>query len=262
MSEKRLTDGSYPLRGSGESPGWESVPRQPLPREREDVGVNDVLIARAVEHEDPSGVGASELQEPVPHAVVKGLGFRLEAVRSGVAASLPRALETDRDGTVENDRELGEEPLAGGRLRRAHVRERQPAAVGLIGERRFREAIAEHDLAARERGANEGRDVLRPIREDQEELRPRGDRFLAVEQELANALSRRGAAGLARGADRVPELAERAPETLDLRGLAAALDPFDREEHGSSAPERRRSGATRKRTRRARAGCRRGAAST
>src|SRR5207247_1488345 len=81
-------------------------------------------------------------------------------------------------------------------------------------------------------------DELRARRGEEGRLGPRRDRA-ALEQERAQALAELRPARLARGDDGPALLAQRRREQLDLRRLAAAVDPLESHEHWQRRPRRR-----------------------
>jgi hypothetical protein len=102
-------------------------------------------------------------------------------------------------------------------------------AVGLVGERRVGEAIAEHDPAAGERGPHDFSQVLGARGFVEEDLGP--GVHLVVQDRRADALGDRGAAGFARDDHAISAgLAQGARHGLDQGGLAGALGAFERDE--------------------------------
>ena len=85
----------------------------------------------------------SRLFHPIPRARPR---------RSGKAFA--RVAEHEEDGAVGNDAARGE------RVRAAHEIEGETAPVGLIGDRRVREAVAKHHRSPFERGADDLADQL------------------------------------------------------------------------------------------------------
>ena len=105
------------------------------------------------------------------------------------------------------------------------------AAAALVGVRRIGEAVAQHPLAARERGTDQVVDVHLARAEHEQRLGGRADVLLAaIEHQRTNAFGDLGAAGFTRGMHGDAARAQRLREAIGDRGLARALDAFERDE--------------------------------
>ena len=108
------------------------------------------------------------------------------------------------DGVVgadlEQDRAVGHQPLDGGEVELEHPLEAEAAGDALVGDRRVDVAVADHGGAARERRPDQLLDVLGTRGRVERRLGPRSD-VAAVEDEVADLLAERRAAGLAREDD-------------------------------------------------------------
>ena len=130
------------------------------------------------------------------------------------------------DTDLEQDRDVGHQPLDRGEVQRQHPLEPEPAGDPLVGDRRIDVPVADHRCSPLERGADQLLDVLRTRGRVESGLRPRRH-VAAVQQELADLLPERGAAGLAGEDDLRPLGLEPLAEEPRLRGLSGAVESFE-----------------------------------
>ena len=124
----------------------------------------------------------------------------------------------------------GARPPVADSVQLAHGCDAEPARAALVGERRVDVAVADHPRAAQERRADHALGELGTRGREQRRLRPR--RHLGtVEQQLADPLAERRAAGLAHGDDLVTLPGRPLGEQRRLGRLAGAVDAFERHEH-------------------------------
>ena len=127
---------------------------------------------------------------------------------------------------VEHKGPVGPEAADGHIVERAQFFDVEAAPVALIDHGGVRVAVAEHHLAAFQRRADDLRDVLRPVREEQEQFRLRADFRFRIQEHLAQLPAQRAPAGLARHQHLMVQGAEHVGEVLDERGFARALNAF------------------------------------
>ena len=163
------------------------------------------------------------------HARVEALPRLLEPVRPaarGARKPLPgRAARLQKDGAVRAD------ALAGELVGRVHERARKPAAVGLVGHRGIREAVATAPRPrARARALSppplSGRARPRRRAAPPRRTSPR----CAVQDDGAQPLAYVGAARLAQAHHLPAVRAQRVGQEADVRGLAGALPALERDE--------------------------------
>ena len=108
----------------------------------------------------------------------------------------------------------------------------EAAPASLIDQSRIGEAVAQHDSSGIERGPNHLVHILRAAGEVKQQLGARLDIGAGrIEQDLADLPANPGSAGLD-GFDDVPAaVAQPLGKHPELRGLAAAVDAFERNEH-------------------------------
>ena len=92
----------------------------------------------------------------------------------------------------------GPEAADGHVVERAQFFDVEAASVALIDHGGVRVAVAEYHLAAFQRRADDLRDVLRPVREEQEQFRLRADFRFRIQEHLAQLPAQCAPAGLAR----------------------------------------------------------------
>ena len=128
---------------------------------------------RGVQHEEALRLGRCDREELGPHASVEVVLLGLEPVeRLVVGVEAP-----PRDGRVEVEehREVGQQ--AAGRPQRQvpHLVATENPAGALVGDRRVEVAVLDDDLAAGERGAHDGLDVVGAVGGVQQRLGAGGD---------------------------------------------------------------------------------------
>jgi len=110
---------------------------------------------------------------------------------------------------------------------------RQPAATDLVGEGGIREAVAHHPAPGRQRRLDAGGEMFAARGEHQHGLGFQVHRL--VQQQFAQTLAERRAAGFARLLDIDAAGAQQFDGGGDLAALARAIDAFE----GDEAPARR-----------------------
>lgn len=187
------------------------------------------LFDRASGVDDPDALGrlARQSEKAFTDSIVKAPSLGFEAIGGLAAAPAVSPVKSDDGRAIEHEGELRQQAEPCGSFDGAHEIERQPASVGLVGERRFRISIAEHDLAPRERRPDNRLHVLGAIGEDEKQLGESRGGERIVKKERADPLAERCASRLAGYAHAKARLFERPCEKRDVGALAASLDPFD-----------------------------------
>ena len=127
---------------------------------------------------------------------------------------------------VEHKGPVGPEAAYGHVVERAQFFDVEAAPVALIDHGGVRVAVAEHHFAAFQRRADDLRDVLRPVREEQEQFRLRADFRFRIQEHLAQLPAQRAPAGLARHQHLMVQGTEHVGEVLNERGFARAFNAF------------------------------------
>ena len=183
-------------------------------RQRRLADLVDVLCG--VDHAKSIRRRAREFQVTVAHPIEELRRLDFEAI-DGAAPRL-HALESDAHRHVEQQRAVGREIAVHG-LREVFdecaVDTPSPALVGVRG---IGEAIAQHPLAARQRGPDEIVHVYLPRAEHQQRFAGGRDEFLAaIQHQRANPFGDLGAAGLTRGVHGEAARAQRARDACRPR---------------------------------------------
>ena len=197
--------------------------RAPRPR-RDPLG--QVCRQRPVEHEVPVGKRAASCRYAAGDASMEAVVLPLDPV---ALAGHPRhgVLRAD----LEQDRQIGHQPLDGGEVELEHALEPEAPRDSLIGDRRVDVAIADHRRSSRERGPDHLLDVLGARGCVERGLGPRRD-VASVEHEVADLLSERRAARLARQHDLDSRrLRGGRASSRRLRRLAGAVEALQSDEH-------------------------------
>ena len=124
----------------------------------------------------------------------------------------------------------GSSPPTTARLRSSTASRPSPRPDALVGDGRVDVAVAHDGRAPFERRADHLLDVLRARGRVERRLGPRRD-VVAVEDEVADRLAERRAPGLPRRDDVDALGCQRLGEESRLSGLAAAVEPFEGDEH-------------------------------
>ncbi len=151
--------------------------------------------------------------------------LRFEAVGS---PGLGPALCGDGRVEIEPEREIGLQALLHCNLQLLEQGERLATTEALVREGGIGEAIAEHDVAARQRRRDDAADVVAARGKDQQCLRDGVHR--RVQHHLPQGLGELGAAGLARHHHVATSLAQACRRRLDVRRLAGPVDAFEGDE--------------------------------
>jgi hypothetical protein len=104
----------------------------------------------------------------------------------------------------------------------------EAAPRALVGEGGVGEAVAQDDIAARERRLDHAHDMVAPRREHQQRLGQRIHRL--AEDHRAQRFGDRRAAGLARAHDLPAAGLEQRFERIDVARFSGAVDAFERQE--------------------------------
>ena len=174
------------------------------------------LARRAGAHDaDSLWVALGKLQESPVHTRMKYFSCLLHPItrastcRPGKAFA--RVAEHEENGAIGNDAARGE------RVRTPHEIEGKTAPVGLVGDRRVRETVAEYHRPPLERGANHLADQLGAGSLVHQKLRL--TRYLAVfrvEHHRAKRLADARAAGLAQAHNLAPRAAQLVGNVADM----------------------------------------------
>ena len=159
--------------------------------------------------------------------MMEGLVLGVEAI---VLAARPRQADAHRH--VEQQRQPRRDAAARPRLGARHLLEIEPSAVALIGDGRGAEAVDQHDLPGGQRRDDALADVLGAVGEVEEQLgeRRRSRLGARVQQGLTQAGAECRRARLEGHLDAAPCAAQRLGGARDLRRLAAALRPLERDQ--------------------------------
>ena len=198
--------------------------------------VNDVDGAVAFNHDDAGGIAGGDLAVFVVNAAVKELVLALEAgfVALGAGGAVVAATSAV-EGLVEireqQEGEVGIEAAAHGPVHAEDDFAAELAATALIGLTGVREAIAENNVAAVERGRDDFGDALGASGEHESEL-GHGIEALGfrVEEQGADAVADAGASRLAGDGDGETLSFEVRGEFAELRRFAGAVQAFEGEE--------------------------------
>ena len=139
----------------------------------------------------------------------------------------------DADGgiDVEHERAVGAQATGGRAVELGDAREIDAARVALVGGRGVVEAVAQDDLAGRERRSDDLVDELGSARLVEQDLRRDAQlRVVGVEQDAAHRLADDGTARLAQHAHGQSGGLELLGEEPDLRRLAGALTALEGDE--------------------------------
>src|SRR5450432_325699 len=193
-----------------------------------------ILRTRGIYRGDRSAFGVRGLPRRRRAVVERALDLRVKRIARALdpisAAARDDARVANGRGRREQNREIGHEPGSRELVRRAHVIERKSAAHDLIRVRRQKEAIGEHELAARERRLHHFRDELRTRCHEQQRLGPRIHLAPRLEQHATNLVAKRGAAGLAHARVRTLMRGQPVAHKAKLRGLPRPFGPFEDEQ--------------------------------
>ncbi len=168
-------------------------------------------------------------------AAVKIEVLALEAVlaasllAAGDAAKCP--LEALFHGKIEKEGEAGRKPPRGKAADLPDGLQGKPPAVCLVGDGGIGKAVAENDLSRLQSGTDHGIGVLGPGRGEEEDLRLARDvESSLVEQDLADSLPQRRAAGLLGHDDRKTLFPQEFPREPDLGGFPGPFDALKGDE--------------------------------
>src|SRR5581483_8217865 len=231
---RRRSRGAAPRPPSPDrAPRGASSPSQPRARRVGDLARQLVDRPRGVEDDDASARAARDRVEAFADPPVELDRLALEAIGRADGAC---AREAFLGREIEDERERRRDAAAREVVDRPHGVDRQAAAVALVRDGRIGEPIGHDDRSALERRHDESADVLRAVREVEEELGlgGRSGRRL-VEQHSPERATELGAARLARQDDVEAVAPERVREARGLRRLPGALDALDRDERAGHA---------------------------
>lgn len=131
---------------------------------------------------------------------------------------------------IEEQRQVRLQAASGIGVQLPQELNRQPPSVALIGHRGIGVTIAEHDLAAGQRGLNDLLDVLGPVSKEQEQLRL-GRKRISVQQRFANASAEIACARLARANYDEALRSQGIGNGAQRRGLTRTLRTLEGHEH-------------------------------
>jgi len=151
------------------------------------------------------------------------LGF--EAIRCPHCSATRRG---DGGRHLEPQRQVGLPAFLDPALQLAQHGQVETAPSPLIGKGGVGEAVADHGGAARQRRLDQLLEVVPSCGEHQQRLGQCVHR--AVQHQLTQCFGQRRAPGLARELHLVAVLAQPRAGSLDVRGLARAIDSFERDE--------------------------------
>src|SRR6185312_15685982 len=165
----------------------------------------------AIDHDEAIGLGGREIEVTAANALMEGRALVIDARFSLANALVPAfgASEAGFEIDIDQDGEVGAQSLTGDPVELTNDGRIEAAATALVNERRIGEAIAEHDPAFGERGADDFLHVLGAAGE--------------IEQQF-------GAAGLHGFDDFAAAFAQVLGQEAELRGFAAAVHTFESEE--------------------------------
>jgi len=193
-----------------------------------------------VDHDDTLWLPSGNGQIGMAHTAEEGAVLPLKAVFVTLSAAIidssspvaaAGAFHAGGDFRIHKNGQFRQQVAANYMVQRKHWFAAQLAAAALVSFGGVGEAIAKHHAAFGEGGLDDFLDVLRARSKHQRQL---GQRRKAgsgcIKQKLANFLSGGRTAGLARYHHRYAVRAEHAGQPLDLRALAAAVEPFEGDE--------------------------------
>ena len=184
------------------------------------------IVAR-VDALDALRVRLGEQVVSVAHAHEERLARAFEPVelRSRVAAQKSRA-RIER----EQQRQIGHRAVDGGRVQLRDRLHAQLAPRALIGDGRIDKPVAQDDLAALERRANDLAHMFAARGGIKQRLGFAAHRLFRIENQRADILADGCAAGFARMHHFIAHAADMLGDGVNLRSLAAAVQPLDRQE--------------------------------
>ena len=177
------------------------------------------------------GLVTRDFKERRPQAFVICQPLRLEPIRSLLRASGGGAGEADLRGKIEDQGEVRTASASGDLFQRADESRVHLAQRALIDARGIREAVANHEGAARQRWQDRLRHMVDARRRKQHRLSRRSQRRRNAGQDhLAQGLRHRRTAGLAGDDAVVAEAAQMFGQQPGLGGFTSPLPAFQRDE--------------------------------
>ena len=159
----------------------------------------------------------------------KALLFLLETVEPATGRCTGKS---DVDRQIKHQRQIGAQIALDETLELGDACGGQAAPTALIGVGRIGKKVTEHPLATRECRLDDLLEMLRPRRENQQQLGIRGHRLVTwAQQQFANAFGQRCATGLAGQAYRHTLLTQTLRKVLAVGALAGAFRSFQGDEH-------------------------------
>lgn len=189
--------------------------------------------AGGIERLDALGVGFGQSIETLFDALEEGVVGFFHTVADGLGGlALQASGVTDFEGNPEEEGEVGLGVTYGEVDGALDVIQVEAAAVGLVGEGRIVEAVAEDDVTLGEGGADDFVDELCAAGVEEEEfgLRAHGVVLVAMLEGVADFFADGCSSGFTEGEDVVAEGAEVLGQALYLGGFTAAFGAFERDE--------------------------------
>ena len=197
------------------------------------------FLRRATRVDDMNSIWitGSQRKISIAHASKERAIFLLEAVLIFCLTTLVRpvaaagAVHARARIVIEQDGEVRLQPAAKHVVQYQHGLRAQFAAAALVSLGRIGVAIAKHDMPFRQRWQYHFMQMLRTRGKHQGHLgQGRQSRSRRMQQHFADLLSGRGAAGFARNRNGDSMGTQRAGQFGQLGALAAAVQPFERNE--------------------------------
>ncbi len=196
-----------------------------------DAGENLGLTAACVDNSDRPAFPmltlpfySCESSELSRHARVKCIRCALDAVVRAASRNTGKSLFS---WNIEEHGEVGHQARRRHFIRGSKIIGGNATAGALVGVRREKEAIDEHDRSFAERRSQYPFDQLRARRHEQQRFRGRHDVRLGVEQNAANLVTEYGSTGLAHRDHIVTACHQPLAHEAELSALAGALRAFE-----------------------------------
>src|SRR5580704_6250223 len=209
-----------------------SLARQHFVHGVADIGGDSGNRAVGVEHDDAHGLRFGDCEKTVAHLAMELCPLAFEAIGAAAGALGSRAgtVEASFDFQIEHDCQIGRHVVGREPVQLAEQLEIEAAAVALVSGGRIGIAIGNHYFAGGQQWPEFFAHVLCAIGKHQQQFSRNVERDSGIEKNCANRFAGARAAGLMRDRYAASGFAQRVAENRGLRGFAAALDAFERDE--------------------------------
>jgi hypothetical protein len=185
------------------------------------------LIGRrgSINHSDATSFLLGDPQIAFSHSLMKHLALQIETIQF---AGPPLSLQSDGDRDIQKHCEIRDDPAGCELIEATNDGGAELPTVPLIRQGRIRKAVAEHDGPFFHGGPNDVAQMLRTAGQVEEELTSAIHPAIAdVQQDGADLLTDRRAAGLARFHDKISQRPEPLSEAPELSGLPTPFNAFE-----------------------------------